>query len=815
MTVCDHVQITYKGDGTTKLFTFPFTYLYPEDVDVSLWDNTTKDYVLVPTTDWSFANATTIEFNTAPPPPPPLVNPSDVQVFNIKISRSTSLEDMEATFYPGTAIRAEDLNNNFDQLRSALQEQRCELYGNVKLLLEDKVWTKYRIGTSISGKITGDTVTKPDQLQGKWPADGKDEFIATTDAISARLDPYVQDTKPANYGIPDKEQEGKFWIDDGALQLNYWDESAQSWVNLAMTGPIGPIGPIGPKGADGTDGTYQTIVSAAAPTKRLDGTAIQPGDVWFNTNIAQLYVWYDDGSSTQWVNVSKTGPKGDKGDKGDTGATGATGPQGAKGDKGDKGDTGAASTVAGPTGPQGPKGDKGDKGDTGAGGATAIATTSTIGGVIVGSGLNVKADGTLSTAGSNIATTSATGVVKVGTGLSVTADGTLSATNAGAVSSVTGTAPITSSGGTTPAIGISAATTSAAGSMSAADKTKLDGIAAGANAYTLPVASATVVGGIRIGTNLSIDKDGIVSATVPGALTYEGTLDATGAPPGSPATDGLWINTTAGTINAGFTGLTGTAAAGDWFLFDGTNWDRVGSGAGTGVTSVTGTAPIVIGGTATAPDVTVSAASTTAVGVVRLADAAAITAGTAGRVVDAAQLLTATTLTDASDTAKGVVELATAAETTTGTDTTRAVTPAGLKVELDKKAPLASPTFTGTPAAPTASAGTKTTQLATTAFVDAAISAIPTGLADAPNGGAAGTHRFFRQTVTTDDGTGKLSHTKSWVDAAMFLVSMTATPPSSPVAGQLWFNTNRGILYSFYSDGTSNQWVSAMGSHAR
>jgi hypothetical protein len=39
---------------------------------------------------------------------------------------------------------------------------------------------------------------------------------------------------------------------------------------------------------------------------------------------------------------------------------------------------------------------------------------------------------------------------------------------------------------------------------------------------------------------------------------------------------------------------------------------------------------------------------------------------------------------DASETVKGIVELATAAETTTGTDSTRAVHPAGLKVELDK-----------------------------------------------------------------------------------------------------------------------------------
>jgi hypothetical protein len=44
----------------------------------------------------------------------------------------------------------------------------------------------------------------------------------------------------------------------------------------------------------------------------------------------------------------------------------------------------------------------------------------------------------------------------------------------------------------------------------------------------------------------------------------------------------------------------------------------------------------------------------------------------------------------------------------------------GLQAELDLKAALASPTFTGTPAAPTAAPGTNTTQLATTAFVFAA-----------------------------------------------------------------------------------------------
>ena len=49
----------------------------------------------------------------------------------------------------------------------------------------------------------------------------------------------------------------------------------------------------------------------------------------------------------------------------------------------------------------------------------------------------------------------------------------------------------------------SAATTSAAGLMSAADKTKLDGIEANSNKYTLPVASSSALGGIKIGTTVS------------------------------------------------------------------------------------------------------------------------------------------------------------------------------------------------------------------------------------------------------------------------------------------------------------------------
>lgn len=89
------------------------------------------------------------------------------------------------------------------------------------------------------------------------------------------------------------------------------------------------------------------------------------------------------------------------------------------------------------------------------------------------------------------ATASALGGVKVGTNLSINSSGVLSATD------------------TT----YSNATTSVSGLMSADDKTKLNGIESEANKYVLPKATASALGGIKIGTNLSIDSNGVVSAT--------------------------------------------------------------------------------------------------------------------------------------------------------------------------------------------------------------------------------------------------------------------------------------------------------------
>ena len=65
----------------------------------------------------------------------------------------------------------------------------------------------------------------------------------------------------------------------------------------------------------------------------------------------------------------------------------------------------------------------------------------------------------------------------------------------------------------------SAASTSAAGLMSAADKTKLDGIAAGANAYSLPTASSSTLGGVKT-TSTVTSTSGLTACPIISGVPY-------------------------------------------------------------------------------------------------------------------------------------------------------------------------------------------------------------------------------------------------------------------------------------------------------
>ncbi|HGD8750644.1 TPA: phage tail protein, partial [Escherichia coli] len=91
------------------------------------------------------------------------------------------------------------------------------------------------------------------------------------------------------------------------------------------------------------------------------------------------------------------------------------------------------------------------------------------------------------------------------------------------------------------------------------------------------------------------------------------------------------------------------------------------------------------------------------------------------------------TAQDATTARKGIVQLSSA---TNSTSETLAATPKAVKAVMDetnKKAPLNSPALTGTPTTPTARQGTNNTQIASTAFVMAAIAALVDSSPDALN----------------------------------------------------------------------------------
>lgn len=124
-----------------------------------------------------------------------------------------------------------------------------------------------------------------------------------------------------------------------------------------------------------------------------------------------------------------------------------------------------------------------------------------------------------------------------------------------------------------------------------AEKTKLAGIATGANAYTLPTASSTVLGGVQVGSNLTINN-GVLSAVqgkvdlssyaktadivstyakktdISTAFKYCGTVATYSAlPTNGVAVGDVYNITTADTAN--------NIKAGDNVAWNGNSWDNL------------------------------------------------------------------------------------------------------------------------------------------------------------------------------------------------------------------------------------------------
>jgi len=170
------------------------------------------------------------------------------------------------------------------------------------------------------------------------------------------------------------------------------------WVEVS-TGGSGPAGPPGPPGSDGGSGTpgpdgppgpsgppgvASLQISETAPTSPTPSE----GDMWWESDTGTLYVYYNDGNSSQWVAVAQ-GPSGSDGPPGPPGPPGTGGPgSGAStflqltdtpgtftADKWLKVNSGGTALEytdpsQGPSGPPGPPGQDGSDGTDGTDGTT-------------------------------------------------------------------------------------------------------------------------------------------------------------------------------------------------------------------------------------------------------------------------------------------------------------------------------------------------------------------------------------------------------------------------------------------------------------
>ena len=183
---CADVQTIQAGNGTKTQFSFDFPYLFKSEIQVSFWNATTKEWDVKAQTDATYpwevtdANPTIVEFTgTAPPSPAVPVDPGESSVDNVRIRRVTNIEDIRALFNPGSAIRSDDLNKNFEQLRYAIQEANCQgISDDVYQYLLDNYWDRF-----------DNTLYSADA----WRSD--DATIATTAALDQRFQDEVNETQ--------------------------------------------------------------------------------------------------------------------------------------------------------------------------------------------------------------------------------------------------------------------------------------------------------------------------------------------------------------------------------------------------------------------------------------------------------------------------------------------------------------------------------------------------------------------------------------------------------------------------------------------
>ena len=254
---CADVQTIQAGNGSKTQFSFDFPYLFKTEIEVSFWNATTKEWDVKATTDATYpwqvtdANPTIVEFtSTAPPSPTTPTDPGEPTVDNVRIRRVTNIDDIRALFSPGSAIRSDDLNKNFEQLRYAIQEANCQgIPEDIQDYLENYYWDRFnntiyeadawvsddtKIATTAAMDArylddSDDTISRDEQIAGSPAPSDVNVFSAL--AAARRFDNFVQNEQPTETGLG----MGRVWVDvDNDLTLSVWNGS--QWLGITSGG---------------------------------------------------------------------------------------------------------------------------------------------------------------------------------------------------------------------------------------------------------------------------------------------------------------------------------------------------------------------------------------------------------------------------------------------------------------------------------------------------------------------------------------------------------------------------------------------------
>ena len=298
-------EVFYDGDGSDVTFTIPFEYLEESDVKVSVGGTLkTQD------TDYTFSTLTEITFTTAPAS----------GTNNVRIFRDTDIDSLRNEFFAGSAIRAQDLNDDFLQTLYSAQE------------LEDQFVTKSdgEFDTNVdmnSNRITelADPVDAQDAVTKQYLEDNyfdddtetivaaetwpdNDTTIATTAAIDNRVDSKI-----------DTAIEGDVLIDNTGLSKSATGGQvtlgiAANSVDLDRIKDSDKITLSEQESDNDQVGTDDQIFTAQAATRRFnnyyqndaptDTDGIGLGQVWVDPNDdLTLSVW----TGSAWSSITSGG----------------------------------------------------------------------------------------------------------------------------------------------------------------------------------------------------------------------------------------------------------------------------------------------------------------------------------------------------------------------------------------------------------------------------------------------------------------------------------------------------------------------------